>query len=525
MLNSRTSDAGRTTQDASATRPPHVWAIASGKGGVGKSVVSTNFAVSLAGRGHTCALLDLDLGCANLHTMLGVTHGRGGLGRLIEKETATLADALVPTGIDGLQLLSGDQAGPGTANLSYAHKHRILRQARRLEVDHVVLDLGAGTSFNVLDFFLEADTGLVVVVPEPTSIENTYDFLLAAFLRSLRSVTRRGAVREALDKAIAANRGRLPEPRDLLAAVVEEDAQAGVALWERFESFSANLIVNRARNARHHELGPQIVRDARKHFGATLHYAGAIVADDCVVSAVVARRPVIRQFPGSNFARDLEAVATRLLVPEEIVQPTPIREDMDEHIGVEQSVAPLTEQAAAPRESTISAAALPVAKTADAATVDLSIPGASLRLRREELGLTLTECEHRTRIRCLAEIEGEKYEALPPEQYLRAFIAQYALLLGIDEAAALATAFVDRYKSATSGHTFLAPAADAEPAPVAATEPQLLPQPETEAAAEPAGPADSEPDSRARTRPPQGDASHRRRRRARLERSVRRRPF
>ena len=64
------------------------------------------------------------------------------------------------------------------------------------------MDLGAGTALNVLDFFLAADTGVVVVVPEPTSIENTYDFLLAAFLRSLRSVSREDGVREALDAGV-----------------------------------------------------------------------------------------------------------------------------------------------------------------------------------------------------------------------------------------------------------------------------------------------------------------------------------
>jgi flagellar biosynthesis protein FlhG len=502
MSNLCNSDAERKPNEESARPSPYVWAIASGKGGVGKSVVSTNFAVSLAGRGHRVALLDLDLGCANLHTMLGVTHGRGGLSRVIEKETDTLEEALVTTGIPGLRLLSGDQAGPGMANLSYARKHRVLRQARRLDVDHVVMDLGAGTSFNVLDFFLEADTGVVVVVPEPTSIENTYDFLLAAFLRSLRSVTRRGRVRDALDKAIADNRGRMPEPRDLLAAVVEQDAEAGVALWERFEGFSASLVVNRVRHARHHELGPQIARDARKHFGATLHYTGAIVADDCVVSAVVARRPVIHQFPGSSFTRDLEAITSALLAPDQVSAPTPIRND-----------------AAAGSK-------LPAVAEAGAATIDLSIPGISLRLRREELGLTITECEHRTRIRCLEAIEGEHFDRLPPEQYLRAFVAQYALLLGIDEAAALAAAYVERAQNALEGHRYVerdqAPSVDAAPPAPADPAPEA-PAATDEAAVEPR--PDTRPDTDARGRSRAPDAPHRLRRRARMERSVRRRPF
>jgi len=488
MLNSRASDVGRSPNnaDSQARTTPHVWAIASGKGGVGKSVVASNFAVSLAGRGHTCALLDLDLGCANLHTMLGVSSGGAGLGRLLDKEVATLADALVPTGIDRLSLLSGDQVGPGTANLSYANKRKLIRQARRLEVEHVVLDLGAGTSFNVLDFFLEADSAIVVVVPEPTSIENTYAFLLSAFLRSLRAVTRRGAVRQALDRIVQRNRGRLPQPRDLLAAVVEEDAQAGVALWERYESFSASLIVNRVRQARHHELGPQIVRDAQRHFGATLRYAGAIAADDCVVSALVDRRPVLHQFPRSRFARDLETVATKLLVPDEQVKlPT---------AAVEFAATP------APSKPEIAEAC-----------VDLKLPGASLRLRREEIGLSLTECEHRTRIRCLPQIEAEQFDQLPPEQYLRAFVAQYAILLGIDEAASLAAAYIDRYQSASSTiaatrHTFV----PREETPESDETPESEPKPDTERRARP------------RASAPRNEGAHRRWRRSRNERSGRR---
>jgi len=478
MLNSRSSDAGQATPDTSAPpSPPHLWAIASGKGGVGKSVVSSNFSVSLARRGHNVALLDLDLGCANLHTMLGVRSSKSGLSQLVEKETASLADALIPTGIDGLRLLTGDQAGPGMANMSYAHKHQILRQTRRLEADHVVLDLGAGTTFNVLDFFLAADTGIVVVVPEPTSIENTYEFLLAAFLRSLRSVTRRGVVREALDKVIADQRGRLPAPRDLLEAVVAVDAEAGVLLWERFERFSANLIVNRVRNARHHELGPQIVRDAHKHFGASLHYSGTIVADDCVVSGVVGRKPVIDQFPGSSFTRDLEAVTSSLLTPDRIVEPTPIRENV------------ASEAAAATEESPVQ--------------IDLSNPGDSLRRHREARGLTLADCERTTRIRCLPAIENEDFDSLPPEQYLRAFVAQYALLLGIDEAAALASAFVDRATAIRQG----------QPIAQSHDEPENAPKPKAES------------DSRARPRPPHDNGSHRRRRRSSRERTMRRRSF
>ena len=444
-----------SSPELSGASQPHVWAIASGKGGVGKSVFSTNFAASLAARGQTCALLDLDLGCANLHTMLGVTKGRGGLNRVIDRKVESLADALTPTGIEGLCMLAGDRASPGTANLSYARKQRILRQIENLPVDHVVMDLGAGTALNVLDFFLAADTGVVVVVPEPTSIENTYDFLLAAFLRSLRAVSREEKVREALDGAIAAHNGQIPGPRDLLAAVKKQSAEAGLALSRCFDRFSAQLVVNRIRNARHHELGPQIVQDAATHLGATLQYTGAITADDCVINAVIHGRPVIERFPGSQFAHDFDLVVGQLLQPKEATAAP---------LGVSEGPAP-----SASVRATSGEIAAPVAEAGEA-NIDLSSPGRTLQRRREQLGLSLEECLGRTRIRCLAAIEAEDFEKLPPELYLRSFVAQYAMLLGLDQAAGIATAFVtlaqgERPAAATASASAEAPASPGGSAP------------------------------------------------------------
>ena len=63
---------------------------------------------------------------------------------------------------------------------------RVLNKLRALDVDVVLIDLGAGTSFNIIDFFLISDVALLAVVPEPTSIENGYRFIKSALYRRLR---------------------------------------------------------------------------------------------------------------------------------------------------------------------------------------------------------------------------------------------------------------------------------------------------------------------------------------------------
>jgi flagellar biosynthesis protein FlhG len=159
---------------------PRLWAVGGGKGGVGKSVVTSSLAAALAASGRRCAVIDADLGSANLHTLLGVAQPRYSLSHLLTGEVASLADLLVQTPVPNLWLASGNQALLEMANLGHAQKEKLFRQIRGLDVDEVVLDLSAGCAFNVLDFFLLARRGLVVVTPEPTAIENGEHFLKAA---------------------------------------------------------------------------------------------------------------------------------------------------------------------------------------------------------------------------------------------------------------------------------------------------------------------------------------------------------
>ena len=173
-----------------ATNPtaptPRVWAIGGGKGGIGKSVIAANLAVVLAQRGCRVVLIDADLGGANLHTILGVPARGPTLSDFLHRRSERLCDILVPTATAGLSLVSGSRAPVDSANPRYAQKVRLLRHIATLPADHAVLDLGGGSSFNMLDFFLAADHGVVVVVPEATSVENAYHFLKAAYFRRMR---------------------------------------------------------------------------------------------------------------------------------------------------------------------------------------------------------------------------------------------------------------------------------------------------------------------------------------------------
>jgi flagellar biosynthesis protein FlhG len=392
---------------------PCIWAVGGGKGGVGKSMVTSSLAVALAGRGQRVVVVDADLGGANIDTVFGVARPPHSLSEFLAGEVPKLSDVLCPTSVPNLRIVSGSNALLDMANPRHSQKTKFLRHLRYLPVDHVLLDLGAGSNYNVLDFFLAAQRGIVVVVPEPTSIENAYHFLKAAFFRSLRAVARNAAVNAALARVLdERTKRRVRSPLDLVAGVMAIDPEAGRILTQRVAAFLPKLIVNQVRNDDQRDLGNKIAHVCREHMGTQIEYLGALDHDQHVADAVHHRKPVLQLYPTCPFAKSVRRIVDRMLRGEPAV--------------IEQ--VPIT---------------LP--------PLDVSRPGAYLRACREALGLELGQLTERTQIRSLEAIEEERFEVLPPGPYVRNFVLAYARELGVKEADFLAASYVKRFRRGADG--------------------------------------------------------------------------
>lgn len=222
-------------------------AIGGGKGGVGKSIVSTALACHWARQQRRVVLIDLDLGAANLHSYLGIRRQTPTLADFLRRKTDSLEPLLIPTGLPHLRLCSGAESFPGMANPPHWLKQKLLRHIRALDADVVVLDLGAGVAFNTLDFFDAADDGVIVTEPEPAAVMNAYGFIKSALLRTLQSVFRH---HETLGEALEADLA-LPEDRrafslDWLRQQARAQAPDAVALIDEVQqAFRPALLVNR----------------------------------------------------------------------------------------------------------------------------------------------------------------------------------------------------------------------------------------------------------------------------------------
>ncbi len=248
-----------------------IWAIGGGKGGTGKSVVSSLLSIWLARIGKKTILLDADLGGANMHTLFGLKLPKVTLHDFVEKRVSTLDEAVIDTGVPNLGLISGATDVLSMANPKYGQKTRMLNAIGKLDAEVVVLDLGAGTHYNTLDFALLSDVSLVVLNPQMTSIENGYGFLKGMLYRQLERHFKDGHVlHEHLAPALSPEPGtrgvHLSECVDRIRAMaLPESAE----LEEVLEQFQPHVVVNKCSSDKD-AMASEVVRNvARRYLGIT----------------------------------------------------------------------------------------------------------------------------------------------------------------------------------------------------------------------------------------------------------------
>lgn len=281
--------------------------VGSGKGGVGKSIVAANLALLLAKAGQRVVLADLDVGGADAHILFGMLHPRLTLTDFIQRRVDSLEAIAQPTAIHpNLRIIPGTGETLATANLAYAKKQRLIRHFRRLEADILLVDIGAGTNYHALDFFLMADHYVAVATPDPTSVLDLYRFIkLAAIRRVLSGFLARGAVSEALsDRDFASI-------QDVIDEVGAADPNAPDTAARTLAGFQPLLVLNRlAGGSRINIL--QLKRLLKAYVGGDLEMLGEIPDDPAMSRSVRSFLPVVEGDPAAPSAIALGLAAHAL---------------------------------------------------------------------------------------------------------------------------------------------------------------------------------------------------------------------
>jgi flagellar biosynthesis protein FlhG len=220
---------------------PRIIAVAGGKGGVGKSTVAANLAVAIGRLGVSVTLVDADLGAANLTTMFGQLHPKATLADFLDHRTERL-DELTMRVAPAVGLVPGTSR-PGAANLNNGQKLRFLKATARLSTQCVIVDVGAGSSFNVIDLLAAADHKLLVMTPHLPSLHNAYALLKATVHRAVRRLSLDETHRTLIDAALA-NEGKARTIPQLLAVLRPLDDQLADLIAETLLRFGIGLVGN-----------------------------------------------------------------------------------------------------------------------------------------------------------------------------------------------------------------------------------------------------------------------------------------
>ncbi len=240
----------------------HVIAIASGKGGVGKSNLAVNLAILLSQAKKRVVLVDADLGMANVDVMMNV-QPRHDLSHVLRRER-TIDEVAVRIN-PHLRLIAGASGLGAIADLSPHDRHVLIDQFARLESqsDVILLDCGAGISQNVLAFSQCADDLLAVTTPEPTALTDVY----------------------ALIKVLS--RTERTPPMGLVVNQVDTEREG-------------RLVADR------------LVSVASRFLGVDLALAGQVLRDTHVSLAIRQRTPLVLRYPNCPAASGLSTLANRI---------------------------------------------------------------------------------------------------------------------------------------------------------------------------------------------------------------------
>ena len=307
-------------------RPTMIIALGGGKGGVGKTTLVAGLGLCLAAMDRSVILVDCDLGGPNLHTALGLPRPPRSSSDFFNRQSKSLSELLIPTRLANLRLLGGRGGILGLANLKYAQKQKFIGELKKLETDYALLDLGAGTSYDTLDFFLAADYGVLVSSPDPLSIEKTYGFLKTSIYRSIaRSFTADQAVHAHLERM--AERAFRPTVFQFLTELEAESPESSRLVRQHLNARPTGLILNMVMQRQEIENSRQAVADWSHRLGVTVDLLGSVVFDSAMRRSIYKQIPFVMDRARSKAARSLLVIASQKLMKANDAEATPLQRE------------------------------------------------------------------------------------------------------------------------------------------------------------------------------------------------------
>ncbi len=291
--------------------------VASGKGGVGKSLLSANLAIALGQAGKKVLLADLDLGASNLHLVLGVQAPRAGIGTFLTSD-GDFENIVMRTAYPNVSFIPGDSEIPGLTSLRAPQKAALTRNLLKSDADYLILDLGAGTHLGILDFFLMSNQGIIVTAPTVTATLNAYLFLKNAVFRLMYGSFKKGSKAASYLDALKNDTTTLQRmyiPK-LMEEIAKIDPESAARFRERTVNFHPRLVMNMIDDPKDADKALKIRRSCKEYLNIDLEHLGVIYRDSVQDTALASRLPVIIYKPQSILAQAVYRIADKVMQSE-----------------------------------------------------------------------------------------------------------------------------------------------------------------------------------------------------------------
>ncbi len=294
--------------------------VASGKGGVGKSLVSANLAIALGKAGKNVVIADLDIGASNLHLALGQQIPKVGFGNFLNG-TSKFEDIIVETGFKNVRFIAGDSEIPGLTAIQYAKRMSLIKKLQNIQADYLILDLGAGTHLPILDMFLLSPQGILVTAPSVTATLNAYLFLKNAVFRLLyNSFPKKSPgyvfLENMKNKQKEMQQMHIPEIIKNLQTIDPQNTETFV---NYIRMFKPRLIMNMIEDPKTADRALKIRKSCQDYLDLDLDYLGIIFRDPMQDIALSSRLPITMYKPQSILSQSIFRIADKIIQSKDIV--------------------------------------------------------------------------------------------------------------------------------------------------------------------------------------------------------------
>ncbi len=304
----------RKNKDRSTDSKTVFYAFGGGKGGIGKTFLSSNFGIHLAKKGKKTLIVDLDLGGANVHTYLGIQPTGPNLKDYLNSKVTSIEDVISGTNNSNLYFIKGLDDWSSDLKITQEKTNQMVSHIRACEFDYVIFDLAAGTHNETIEFFLACDKQVIITTPEPTSIENSYQFLKKAFHKTVMETSKELQCVDEITKLLNhKERFNIKTPAQLITFLEEKEPELGKILRKKISNIMPKILINQARSHQDQILSNSIEKICSQYFSMKCEGIGFVNYDSAVWQSLRALKPFQLESTKSNTMNELSRVFEKLI--------------------------------------------------------------------------------------------------------------------------------------------------------------------------------------------------------------------